>query len=51
MIDLVDMSAFRQDSAERGAGWSEIPIPEEHAERAQEYREKLMDEVARSRTR
>src|ERR1700704_4803049 len=27
VIDLVDMKAFRQDSAERG-GWSEIPIPD-----------------------
>jgi elongation factor G len=44
VIDLVDMKAFRQDSAERG-GWSEIAIPEEHAQVAQEYREKLMDEV------
>ena len=44
VIDLVDMKAFRQDSAERG-GWSEIPIPDEAAELAQEYREKLMDEV------
>jgi elongation factor G len=44
VIDLVDMKAYRQDSAER-AGWSEIPIPEEEAERAQEFREKLMDEV------
>jgi len=44
VIDLVDMKAFRQNSAERG-GWSEIPIPEESAEPAQEYREKLMDEV------
>ena len=44
VIDLVDMTAFRQDSAER-AGWSEIPIPDEQAERALEYREKLMDEV------
>src|ERR1700694_1281634 len=44
VIDLVDMKAFRQDSSERG-GWSEIPIPEEQAELAQEYREKLMDEV------
>ncbi len=44
VIDLVDMKAFRQDSAERG-GWSEIPIPDAEAERAQEYREKLMDEV------
>src|ERR1019366_2000633 len=41
VVDLVDMTAFRQDSAER-AGWSEIPIPQE---RAEEYREKLMDEV------
>ena len=45
VIDLVDMRAFRQDSAERG-GWSEIPIPEQSAELAEEYREKLMDEVA-----
>ncbi len=44
VIDLVDMKAFRQDSPERG-GWSEIPIPEPAAELAQEYREKLMDEV------
>jgi len=44
VIDLVDMKAFRQDSAER-SGWSEIAIPDEEAERAQEYREKLMDEV------
>jgi elongation factor G len=45
VIDLVDMTAFRQDSAERG-GWSEIAIPAEHAERANEFREKLMDEVS-----
>jgi len=44
VVDLVDMKAFRQDSSER-AGWSEIPIPDEVADRAQEYREKLMDEV------
>ncbi len=44
VIDLVDMKAYRQDSAERGA-WSEVAIPDDHAERAREYREKLMDEV------
>src|SRR6202035_5829129 len=44
VIDLVDMKAFRQDSSERG-GWSEIAIPREQAALAQEYREKLMDEV------
>ncbi len=44
VIDLVDMKAYRQDSAERG-GWSEIPIPDDEAERAEEFREKLMDEV------
>jgi elongation factor G len=44
VIDLVDMKAYRQHSAERG-GWSEIPIPDAQAERAQEYREKLMDEI------
>ncbi len=45
VIDLVNMKAFRQDSAQRGA-FTEIPIPAEQAELAQEYREKLMDEVA-----
>ncbi len=44
VIDLVDMKAFRQDSAERGA-WSEIAIPDAQAELAREFREKLMDEV------
>ncbi|MGH2865664.1 MAG: elongation factor G [Solirubrobacteraceae bacterium] len=44
VIDLVDMKAYRQDSADRGA-WSEIAIPDSAVERAQEYREKLMDEV------
>jgi elongation factor G len=45
VIDLVDMKAFRQESPGRGA-WSEIPIPEDSAALAGEYREKLMDEVA-----
>jgi elongation factor G len=45
VIDLVDMKAFRQDSSERG-GFSEIPIPAAQAELAEEYREKLMDEVS-----
>ena len=44
VIDLVDMKAFRQDSADR-KGFTEMPIPEAQAEIAQEYREKLMDEV------
>ncbi len=45
VIDLVDMKAFRQTSAGR-RGFEQIEIPEEHAALAQEYREKLMDEVA-----
>jgi elongation factor G len=45
VIDLIDMKAYRaQAGAERGAA-EEIAIPDEYAERAQEYREKLMDEV------
>jgi elongation factor G len=44
VIDLVDMKAYEYDgAAEHG---KEIPIPDSEAERAQEYREKLMDEVA-----
>ncbi len=45
VIDLVDMTAFRHDSAER-RGCTEVPIPAELAPLAEEYREKLMDEVA-----
>ena len=45
IVDLVDMKAYRQDSAARG-GFTEIPIPDAQAELAQEYREKLMDEVS-----
>ncbi|MEK6227952.1 MAG: elongation factor G [Actinomycetota bacterium] len=45
VIDLIDMKAFRYDGTGR-AGAQEIEIPEELRERAQEYREKLMDEVA-----
>jgi elongation factor G len=44
IVDLVDMKAYRQDSAGQSA-FSEIPIPDAQAELAQEYREKLMDEV------
>ncbi len=55
VIDLVDMRAFRQmdwdpaHPAPAGGGrrgWTEIAIPDKHAPQAQEYREKLMDEVA-----
>ena len=44
VIDLVDMKAFSQKSTERG-GFEEIAIPDELSGQAQEYREKLMDEV------
>jgi len=45
VIDLVDMKAFRsQSTAEQGAA-EEVPIPDALQELAQEYREKLMDEV------
>jgi elongation factor G len=50
IIDLVDMKAYRQDTDPAGnprrRGWSEIAIPDEHLEQANEYREKLLDEVA-----
>ena len=43
VIDLVDMKAY--EYADDG-NCKEIPIPDDLADRAQEYREKLMDEVA-----
>ncbi len=45
VIDLVDMKAYEYDGAARENS-KQIPIPDELADQAQEYREKLMDEVA-----
>jgi elongation factor G len=45
LIDLVDMKAYRYEGTGRD-NCSEIPIPDELQAQAQEYREKLMDEVA-----
>ena len=45
VIDLVDMRAYRYEGAGR-ANAVETDIPAEEAERAQTYREKLMEEVA-----
>ncbi len=45
VIDLVDMKAYRYDGDGR-ENCSEIPIPDELQAQAEEYREKLMDEVA-----
>ena len=42
LIDLVDMKAYTYDDGD----CTEIPIPDDLADQAQEYREKLMDEVA-----
>src|SRR3954466_5058390 len=45
LIDLIDMKAYTYDGDGRD-NCSEIPIPEELQAQAEEYREKLMDEVA-----
>jgi elongation factor G len=45
LVDLVDMKAYEFDGSDRGNA-REIPIPDDLADQAQEYREKLMDEVA-----
>ncbi|MGZ4264958.1 MAG: elongation factor G [Solirubrobacteraceae bacterium] len=45
VIDLIDMKAYRYDDSDRGS-CTEISIPDELEAQAQEYREKLMDEVA-----
>ncbi len=45
VIDLIDMRAYSYDGAGR-SNCSEIPIPDALQGQAQEYREKLMDEVA-----
>ncbi len=45
VIDLIDMTAYGYSGAGR-ENCTEIPIPESELARAQEYREKLMDEVS-----
>ncbi|MFN2617168.1 MAG: elongation factor G [Thermoleophilaceae bacterium] len=45
LIDLIDMKAFVYEGAGRDNA-EEVEIPEELSAQAQEYREKLMDEVA-----
>ncbi len=45
VIDLVDMKAYEYDGANR-ENCKQIPIPDALQAQAQEYREKLMDEVA-----
>src|ERR671928_941949 len=45
LIDLVDMKAFEYTGAGKD-NVKEMPIPDDLADLAQEYREKLMDEVA-----
>src|ERR671916_1135423 len=45
LVDLVDMRAYEYEGAGKD-NCREIPIPDELAGVAQEYREKLMDEVA-----
>jgi len=45
VIDLVDMKAYAYDGDGRD-NCSEIPIPDDMLATAEEYREKLMDEVA-----
>jgi elongation factor G len=45
LVDLIDMKAYEFGGADRGNA-KEIPIPDDLADQAQEYREKLMDEVA-----
>jgi elongation factor G len=45
IVDLVDMKAFEYDGPGRSSA-KEIPIPGDVKAQAEEYREKLMDEVA-----
>ncbi len=45
LIDLIDMKAYRYEGSDRD-NCQEIPIPDELLTQAEEYREKLMDEVS-----
>src|ERR671916_2430192 len=45
VVDLIDMKAYRYEGDGRGNA-KEVDVPDDLRERAEEYREKLMDEVA-----
>jgi elongation factor G len=45
VVDLIDMEAFVYEGSGQGNA-EQVPIPDELRPRAEEYREKLMDEVA-----
>ena len=45
VIDLIDMKAYEYTASDKD-NCAEIPIPAELADQAQEYRERLMDEVS-----
>jgi elongation factor G len=45
VVDLIDMKAFTYEGSDRGSA-TEAAVPEELSAQAEEYREKLMDEVA-----
>src|SRR5881397_3461503 len=45
VVDLIDMKAFEYEGEDRGNS-KEVPIPDDLQAQAEEYREKLMDEVA-----
>jgi elongation factor G len=47
LIDLVDMKAYQYDGTGKD-NCKEVPIPDNMTDQAQEYREKLMDEVSES---
>jgi elongation factor G len=46
VVDLIDMKAFVYEGDGTRDGAEEVEIPEDLRERAEKYREKLMDEVA-----
>ncbi|MBS1879387.1 MAG: elongation factor G [Actinobacteria bacterium] len=46
VVDLIDMEAFVYDQGAGRGSAERVPIPDELRARAEEYREKLMDEVA-----
>jgi elongation factor G len=45
VVDLIDMKAYEYEGEERGSA-KEVEIPDDLQAQAEEYREKLMDEVA-----
>ncbi len=46
IIDLIEMKAFIYDTSEDGSTWTETDIPEDHKDKAEEWRQMLVEKAS-----